>query len=168
MNAAYSASSSGRPSLPAEVQKSCIWSKRSGSAWARSVSKIPAAIALTLTPNVAASRDRHFGETDHGGFRRRVVDRSRQRAHRADGSDVENHSLPLPDHLLVYRLRYGEQTVDVCVDHFVPRAIGGSSEVVATVDGGVVDENVDPAPLFDELSRHFLHARRGRRPRLSR
>ena len=59
-NAAYSASSSGRPRRPAEVQKSCICKSRSGNAWARSVSKMPAAIAFTRTPNVAASRERHL------------------------------------------------------------------------------------------------------------
>src|SRR6266404_877197 len=60
MNAANSASSAGRPRRPLEAQKSCICKSLSGSCCARSVSKIPAAIALTLTPKVPASRERHL------------------------------------------------------------------------------------------------------------
>src|SRR5262245_18034447 len=82
----------------------------------------------------------------------------RQRAHRADGRDVENHSLSLPDHLFVHRLGHRKQTVDVRVNHFVPGAVGRGREVVAAVDGGVVDENIDAAPFLDQLSRQLLHA----------
>ena len=77
----------------------------------------------------------------------------RQRAHRADGSDVEDDSLPLPDHLFVDRLGDGKQTVDVGVNHFVPGAIGRGGEVVAAIDGRVVDEDVDAAPLLDQFAR---------------
>src|SRR5262249_21350604 len=41
---------------------------------------------------------------------------------------------------------------------FVPRAIGGGGEVIAAIDGGVVNEDVDPAPLLDQFARQFLHA----------
>src|SRR6185369_9728909 len=82
----------------------------------------------------------------------------RQCAHRADRSDVEDGSLPLPDHLFVDRLRYGKEAIDVRVDHFVPGAVGGGGEVVAAIDGRIVDEDVNPAPLLDQLARQFLHA----------
>ena len=41
-------------------------------------------------------------------------------------------------------------------DHHVPRAVGRGGEVVAAVDGGVVDEDVEPAPLLYEFPRHVL------------
>src|SRR5262245_41476119 len=82
----------------------------------------------------------------------------RKGAHRPDGSDVEDDSLALPDHLFVDRLGNGKQTVNIRVNHFIPRAVRGGGEVVAAIDGGVVDENIDTAPLFDELAREFLHA----------
>ena len=100
-----------------------------------------------------------FGETDHRRFRSCVVDRRRQGAHRADRSDVENDSLSLPDHLFVDRFGDGKETTDVGVNHFVPGAIGRGREVVAAIDGRVVDENVDAAPLLDQFACHLLHAK---------
>src|SRR5215213_932023 len=44
------------------------------------------------------------------------------------------------------------------MNHFVPRPISGGSEVVAAVDCGIVDENIDAAPLLDQLAREFLHS----------
>ena len=44
------------------------------------------------------------------------------------------------------------------MDDFIPRPVGRGREVVAAVDRSVVDEDVDSAPLFDEFSRHLLHA----------
>ena len=82
----------------------------------------------------------------------------RQRSHCANRGDVEDHSAPLPDHLFVDRLRHGKQTVNIRVNHFVPCAIGRGGEVVAAIDGRVIDENVDAAPLLDHLAGQFLHA----------
>ena len=45
---------------PFAHQNLCISSKRSGSASDKSVSKMPAAMALTVTPKTEASRDRHL------------------------------------------------------------------------------------------------------------
>ena len=81
------------------------------------------------------------------------MNRSRQRSHGADGSDVEDASLPLPDHLFVDRFGYCEETADVCINHFVPGAVGGGSEIIAAIDRRVVDQNIDAAPLLDDLAR---------------
>jgi hypothetical protein len=99
-----------------------------------------------------------FGKTDHRGLRGGVVDGSGERADRADGGDVENRALALADHLLVDRLRHGEEAADVRSDHFVPGAVGRRREIVAPVDRRVVDENINAAPLLYELARQSFHA----------
>src|SRR5881275_487308 len=81
-----------------------------------------------------------------------------QSAHRADGSDVENDSLPLANHLLVDRFGNREKTVHIRVNHFIPGAVGGRGEVVTAINGGVVDEDVDAAPLLHQFAGHFFHA----------
>ncbi len=83
----------------------------------------------------------------------------RQGPHSADGSDVENASLSLPDHLLVNRLGDGEKTVDIRVDHFVPRAVGRSGKVIAAIDGSVIDQNIDAAPLLHQFARQAFSSR---------
>src|ERR1043165_2211630 len=161
MKAAISASSAGRPMRPTEVQKLCIWRSRSGRPWASSVSKMPAAMALTMTPRGAEGRAlarEAFGEADDGGLRGGVVDGRGERADGPDGGDVEDGAFALADHLLVDGLGDGEEAVDVGVDDIVPSAVGRGGEVVAAVDGGVVDEDVDAAPLSDQLARHVLEA----------
>src|SRR4030095_8462564 len=60
-------------------------------------------------------------------------------------------------HLFVDRLCDGEETVDVCVDHFIPCSVSGRSEVVAAIDGGIVHENIDSAPFLNEFARDLLH-----------
>src|ERR1044071_8538899 len=86
-------------------------------------------------------------EADDGGLRRGVVDGRGERADGPDGGDVEDRALALPNHLFINRLGDGEEAVDVRVDDRVPRAVGGGGEVVAAVDGGVVDGDVQPVPL---------------------
>ena len=81
----------------------------------------------------------------------------RQRTQGADGSDVEDTSRAFADHLSIDRLRHGKQTVDIRVNDLVPGTVSGSCEVVAAVDRRIVDENVDAAPLLDELAREFFH-----------
>src|SRR6185436_1033799 len=61
--------------------------------------------------------------------------------------------LSLPDHLLVDRFCDREEATDVGIDHLVPRAISSSSKVIAAVDGRVIHENIDPAPLLHDLTR---------------
>ena len=86
------------------------------------------------------------------------MDGGRQRAHRTNRRDVEDDSFSLANHLLVNRFGNREETVDVRVNHFVPRAIRGGGEVVAAIDRRVVDENVDAAPLLNQFARHLFHA----------
>src|SRR6266849_5618247 len=62
-------------------------------------------------------------KANHRSFRSRIVDGSGQRPHRANGSDIEDASLPLPNHLLVDGLRYCEETSDIRVDYLVPGAV---------------------------------------------
>jgi hypothetical protein len=81
----------------------------------------------------------------------------RERTNSADRGDIENCTLALANHLFVDRLRHGEEAADVCVDHFVPRAVGGRRKIIAPVDRRVVDENIDAAPFLDELARQTLH-----------
>src|ERR1044071_1188707 len=97
-------------------------------------------------------------EADDGGLRRGVVDGRGERADGPDGGDVEDRALALPNHLFINRLGDGEEAVDVGVDDRVPGAVGGGGEVVAAVDGGVVDEDVQAAPLLHEFPRHVLEA----------
>src|SRR5258706_4942029 len=40
----------------------------------------------------------------------------------------------------------------------MPCAISRSSEIIAAIDGRVVYQNVDAAPLSDEFARQMLHA----------
>ena len=63
----------------------------------------------------------------------------------------------MPDHLFVNRLRHCKQTVNIRVNHFVPRAIGSRGEVVAAIDGRIIDEDIDAAPFLDQLARQFFH-----------
>src|SRR5437667_3820170 len=86
------------------------------------------------------------------------MDRGRQRANRADRSDVENASFALADHLFVDGFRYREQTAHIGIDDFVPSAIGGGSKIITAIDRCIVDENVDATPRLDQLSRQMLHA----------
>ena len=74
------------------------------------------------------------------------MNRGRQRAQGADGSDVEDASLPLANHLFVDRLGDGEEAAHVRIDDFVPGAVGGGGKVIAAIDGRVVDEDIDAAP----------------------
>src|SRR5918912_714996 len=99
-----------------------------------------------------------FSETDHRRLRGRIVHGGRERTDCADGSDVEDRAFALAQHLFVDRLGDGEEAVDVRVYDVIPRAVGGGGEVVRLVDGGVVDEHVHAAPLFDELAHDALHA----------
>src|SRR5258705_6022922 len=80
-----------------------------------------------------------------------------QGSHRSDRGDVEDASLPLPDHLLVNWLCNGKQTVDVSVDHFVPGAVRRGGEVVAAVYCSVIHKDIDATPLFDEFPCYALH-----------
>src|SRR5205085_11470421 len=74
------------------------------------------------------------------------------------GSDVEDHPIALSYHLFVDRLGNGEEAVDVRVDDFIPRAIRSRCEIVASINRGVVDQNIYPAPFFDQFSRDSFHA----------
>ena len=85
------------------------------------------------------------------------MDCRRQSPQRADGSDVEDTSFPLPDHFLVDRLGDRKQAVDIGMNHFIPGAVCGGSEIVTTVDSCVIDEHVDAAPKLNYLPRHSLH-----------
>src|SRR5215831_17922490 len=99
-----------------------------------------------------------FRETDHRRLRCSVVHRGRQRAQSANRSDVENLSLSLSNHLLVNRLGDGKQTAYVRVDYFVPGTVGGRRKVVAAINRRVVHQNVEAAPVMDELASQVLHA----------
>ena len=84
--------------------------------------------------------------------------RGGQRPDRADRSDVEDTSRALPDHLFVHRFGNGKQTSDVGADHFVPRAVGRGGKVIAAIDRGIVDQNIDAAPFRHQLAGEVLHA----------
>src|SRR5205085_8877140 len=86
------------------------------------------------------------------------MDGGRQRANRADRSDVQDRAFALADHLLVDRFGDGEEAVDVRVYHFIPRAVGCGRKIIAAIDRSVVDEYVNTAPLINELARDALHA----------
>src|SRR5262245_47668939 len=87
------------------------------------------------------------------------MDRRRQGAYGADAGQVQNLAGALAHHELEDRLGGVEQTVDVGVDYFVPGALGHRCEVVAPVDGRVVDQNVNATELFVNLAGHLDHSR---------
>src|ERR1051325_11541256 len=84
--------------------------------------------------------------------------RGRQGPHRTNRSYIENLTVPLPDHLLVDWLSHGEQAAHVRINHLIPRAIGGGGKIVAAIDGGIVDQDIDPAPFVDQIAGQVLHA----------
>jgi hypothetical protein len=77
------------------------------------------------------------------------VDRRRQSANGANGSDVEDASLPLPDHLFIDWFCDREKAAYVRIDDLVPGPIRGGREVIATIDGRVVNQDVNSLPPFD-------------------
>jgi hypothetical protein len=81
----------------------------------------------------------------------------RQCSHGADGSDVKYASLPLADHLFVDWFGYGEETVNIGMNHFIPGAVRSSGKVVSAVNGRVIYQDIYPAPLLDQLPRDTLH-----------
>jgi hypothetical protein len=82
----------------------------------------------------------------------------RQGADSPDRSDVEDAAGALPDHLLVKRFGDGKQTAHVGVDDFIPGLIGGGGKVIPAIDGGVVHQNVHPAPFLHQLAGQMLQA----------
>src|SRR6185295_5570502 len=88
-----------------------------------------------------------------------IVHSCRQGPHRADGSNIQNTSLPLANHLLVNRFGDCEETANVSIDNFVPGAVGGGREVVAAINGSIVDQNIYPAPLLHNLAGKLLQAK---------
>src|SRR5581483_391194 len=82
----------------------------------------------------------------------------RQRANRADGSNVEDAAGALPDHLLVDRFGYREETPDVRADYFIPRTIGCRRKIIAAINGCVINEDVDAAPFLDQFAGQMLKA----------
>ncbi len=99
-----------------------------------------------------------FGKANHRRFGSCVVDGGRQRAHGANRSDVQDLSFALPDHLFVDGLGHCKQAADVRANHFVPRAVGGGGKVVAAIDGGIVDQDIDATPFSDEFPGQMFHA----------
>src|SRR5260370_160388 len=86
------------------------------------------------------------------------MNRGRQRTNRADGSDVEDSAFALPNHLLIDRFRHREQTPYVRVDDFIPRPIRSRRKVIASIDCGIIDQDVNPAPFLNQLSRQMFYA----------
>src|SRR5207253_1537500 len=152
MKAANSASSSGRPSRPLETQNSCIQP-----ALRQRLSEI----GIKDSGSDGVDRDTEGGgfaretlrKANHGGLRGRVMNGGRQRANGADGGDVEDRAFALANHLLIDRFGHREKTVDVGVDDFIPRSIRGGRKVIAAIDRGIVDQDVNPAPFLNQLSR---------------
>src|ERR1051325_1355230 len=99
-----------------------------------------------------------FGKADDGGLGRGVVHGGGQSPDRSDGSDVEDRSLALANHLLIDGLGDGEQPVDVGIDDLVPGAVSGRGKIVAAIDGGVIDKDVYALPLLDKLARQSFQA----------
>ncbi len=62
----------------------------------------------------------------------------------------------LPNHLLVHRLSNGEQAADIGADDFVPGAISRGREIIAAIDGRIVDEDIYAAPILHQLARQML------------
>ena len=84
------------------------------------------------------------------------MNRGRQRTNRADRCDVKDSAFALTNHLFVDRFRYCEEAAYVRVDNFVLRSIRGRRKVVAAINRGIVDQDVDPAPFLNQLSRQVL------------
>src|SRR6185295_16795327 len=85
-----------------------------------------------------------------------IVNSGRKGPHSANGSNIQNTSLPLPNHLLVNRFRNREEAAYVSIDHFVPGAVGGGGKVIAAIDCSIVDQNVYAAPFLNNLTRQFF------------
>src|SRR3712207_7845403 len=75
----------------------------------------------------------------------------------ADGGDVENRALALPDHLLVNRLGDGEEAVDVRVDDEVPRAVGGGGEDRKSTRLNSSHANISYAVFCLKKKKHSLY-----------
>ena len=73
------------------------------------------------------------------------MDRRRQRAHRANRSNVQNLALALADHLFVDRLGDGKQTAYVCANYFIPGFISRGGEIIAAIYRGIVYQNIESA-----------------------
>jgi hypothetical protein len=65
----------------------------------------------------------------------------------------------LPDHLFVNWFSDSKEAADVSVDYFIPGTVGRSSKVIATIDGRIVYQNVDTAPLLNNLARQFFQTK---------
>ena len=64
----------------------------------------------------------------------------------------------MANHLLVNRLCHSEETTHVGIDYLVPCPISCGREIIAAVDGRIVNQNVDPAPLLHNFSSHSFQA----------
>ncbi len=133
-----------------------------------SVSIIPGATTLTVTPRDPTSCATDFDEADQTRLRGCVVRLTGIARLPHDRADADDASAPLPDHRLEDGLREREYRRQVRRQHRIPIVAFQPDQQLVARDAGIVHQDVDPAVPSDDVGYRaidvggFRHVQRNR------